>query len=166
MSIRPPISVKLTEQVKIESGHRCAITTCLKYPIDVHHIIPYSKCLEHSFDNLIALCTECHARYHRTKEISSESLQTYKRNLGLLNHRYGDFERRLLYYFYSENKDKFDLSIGFEPSIFFFLKDGIIEKTGKNSGIDTGGIYTSEEYRLTSHGVALMEKFMNAQLIK
>ncbi len=166
MTTRPTISPKLIEQVKIESGHRCAIPTCLKFPIDVHHIIPYSECLEHSFDNLITLCTECHARHHRTKEISLKALQTYKNNLGLLNHRYGDFERRLLYFFYLEKKKTIFLSVGFEPSIFFFLQDNIIKKTGRNSGVKTSGIYTLEEYMLTSDGEKLMENFMNGQLIK
>lgn len=99
MSKRTAIPKKLRMQVEVEAGHRCAIPTCKKYPIDIHHIIPHKECEVHSFDNLIALCTECHARHPRTSEIDQKALQIYKRNLSLLNHRYGEFERRVLHFF-------------------------------------------------------------------
>lgn len=77
---RPPIPAELRRRVLLESGHRCAIPTC-KFPdIDVHHIIPWSKCLEHQFDNLIALCPNCHRRAHNG-EIDRKSLLLYKSRL-------------------------------------------------------------------------------------
>jgi len=50
LSKRTAIPKKLRRQVEVEAGHRCAIQ-CKKYPIDIHHIIPYEECQNHSFDN-------------------------------------------------------------------------------------------------------------------
>ena len=57
---RISVPILLERQVKIEAGHRCAIPTCKQYPVELAHIIPYSKCKEHKFDNLIALCPNHH----------------------------------------------------------------------------------------------------------
>jgi hypothetical protein len=95
MKNRTSIPAQLEREVLIEAGHRCAIPTCKNYPVDIHHIVPYETCRKHVFDNLIALCSTCHARYHRYRDIDRKSLQIYKVNLGLLNSRYGEFVRRL-----------------------------------------------------------------------
>ncbi len=78
---RSNIPADLRRQVLIESGHRCAITTCRNSAsIDIHHIIPWSECLQHSFDNLIVLCPNCHRLVHSGK-IDRKSLFEYKKNL-------------------------------------------------------------------------------------
>jgi hypothetical protein len=41
---RPSIPIAIERDVKIESGHRCAIPTCKLFPIQLAHIEPYSKC--------------------------------------------------------------------------------------------------------------------------
>jgi hypothetical protein len=51
-------------------------------PVEINHIEPWSKVKQHTFDNLIALCPTCHARYMRG-EIDRESMQMYKLNLGV-----------------------------------------------------------------------------------
>lgn len=77
---RPGIQAELRRRVLLEAGHRCAIPTC-KFPdIDVHHIVPWSKCREHRFENLIALCPNCHRRVHKG-EIDRKSLLLYKNRL-------------------------------------------------------------------------------------
>jgi hypothetical protein len=77
---RPAIPAELRRRVLLEAGHRCAIPTC-KFPdIDVHHIVPWSKCREHRFENLIALCPNCHRRAHNG-EIDRKSLLLYKNRL-------------------------------------------------------------------------------------
>jgi len=77
---RPPIPSELKRRVLLEAGHRCAIPTC-KFPdVDVHHIVPWSKCREHQFNNLIALCPNCHRRAHNG-EIDRQSLLIYKSRL-------------------------------------------------------------------------------------
>jgi hypothetical protein len=52
-------------------------STLFSSEIDVHHIIPWETCQDHSPDNLIALCPNCHRRAHRG-EIDRKSLIIYK----------------------------------------------------------------------------------------
>jgi hypothetical protein len=80
MSERPPIPEEIRRKVLVESGHRCAIHTCKNPDVDIHHIIPYEKCKEHAFENLIALCPNCHRRAH-IDEIDRKALLMYKAQL-------------------------------------------------------------------------------------
>jgi predicted restriction endonuclease len=77
---RPALPAELRRQVSVESGHRCAIPTCKNPDFDVHHIVPWEKCQEHDFENLIALCPNCHRRADRG-EIDRKSLLLYKQQL-------------------------------------------------------------------------------------
>jgi hypothetical protein len=78
---RPAIPAELKRQVLVEAGHRCAIHTC-RHPadVDIHHIIPWAQCREHTFENLIALCPNCHRRAD-AGEIDRKSLTMYKARL-------------------------------------------------------------------------------------
>jgi hypothetical protein len=77
MSNRPPIPVELKRKVLVEAGHRCAIHTCRHPTVDIHHIVPWDQCHEHSYNNLIALCPNCHRRA-TMGEIDRISLRIYK----------------------------------------------------------------------------------------
>lgn len=74
---RPAIPAEMKRAVLIEAGHRCAIPQCAEIPVDVHHIVPWENCKEHSPDNLITLCPNCHRRAH-DGTIDRKSLQQYK----------------------------------------------------------------------------------------
>lgn len=77
---RPAIPAEIRRAVLVEAGHRCAIPTC-RYPSsDLHHIIPWETCKAHDFDNLIALCPNCHRRAD-SGEIDRKSLRLYKSQL-------------------------------------------------------------------------------------
>jgi len=80
MNERPPIPADLRRRVLVEAGHRCAIHTCRHPDVDVHHIIPWEKCRKHEYDNLIALCPNCHRRAN-VGEIDRVSLRVYKNRL-------------------------------------------------------------------------------------
>lgn len=148
---RPHISDKLRTDVLVEAGHRCAIPTCKQYPVDIHHIVPYEKCQTHEFNNLIALCCVCHARYHRYEDINLKSLKIYKANLGLLNSRYGETERRILQLFCDQpQKNQIRLSGLSEIHILYLLKDGFLIKC--NEGPHINGSPPWEEYKLTERG--------------
>ena len=41
------------------------------------------------------VCPNCHTRYDQKREIDRASMRMYKHNLGILNNRYGEIERRL-----------------------------------------------------------------------
>lgn len=163
---RPSISLELERRVLVEAGHRCAIPTCRHTRVEIAHIIPWSENNMHEFENLIALCPNCHNLYDKDKKIDRKSMQIYKANLSVLNHRYGEFERRLLEHFCTTNEKRLFLSAGFEPSIYYFLKDDIIIKTGRNSGFATDDIFTSEEYALTKLGEELLQNWKEARRIE
>ena len=164
---RENVPIGTQRNVLIEAGHRCAIPTCRQHPVDIHHIVPYAESRDNSFGNLIALCTQCHARFHRTKEIDQKSLRIYKHNLGLLNQRYGEFERRALELF-CENEETNAIRLAglSELQVFYLLKDGLLAKNGKHSNILLGGIRTWEEYQLTDQGKALVEDLKQARSLE
>jgi hypothetical protein len=82
---RPPIPTELRRLVLVQAGHRCAIHTCRHPDIEVHHIVPWARCREHLFENLIALCPNCHRRAD-AGEIDRKSLQMYKARLNAAFH--------------------------------------------------------------------------------
>ncbi len=79
---RPALPAALKRRVLLECGHRCSIHTCRHPEVDIHHIVPWSICKEHRFENLIAVCPNCHRRADRN-EIDLKSLYVYKERLRL-----------------------------------------------------------------------------------
>lgn len=77
---RPPIPRPVERSILIEAGHRCAIPTCHATPVEIAHIVPWATVRQHTYENLIALCPTCHARYDRG-EIDRLSMKKYKENL-------------------------------------------------------------------------------------
>jgi 5-methylcytosine-specific restriction endonuclease McrA len=77
---RPPIPQPLVRRILLEAGHRCAIPTCRAHPVEIAHIVPWSRAKEHAYENLIALCPTCHSRYDRG-EIDRTSVLQYKERL-------------------------------------------------------------------------------------
>jgi len=80
MPDRPAIPADLRRRVLLEAGHRCAIHTCRHVDVDVHHIVPWAREREHRFENLIALCPNCHRRAD-AGDIDRQSLRLYKARL-------------------------------------------------------------------------------------
>ena len=93
---RPPMPADLRRRILVEAGHRCAIPTCRYIEVDVHHIIPWNKCISHSYDNLIALCRNCHRRADRGG-IDRKSLRLYKRNLQFVHDKFSQLELDVLF---------------------------------------------------------------------
>jgi len=96
---RSPIPAELRRQILVEAGHRCAIPTCRYVDVDVHHIIPWEECRKHDYDNLIALCPNCHRRAEKG-EIDRKSLRMYKSNLRFAMEKYSHFEMDVLFELY------------------------------------------------------------------
>jgi HNH endonuclease len=88
---RPPIPSKLKRLVLVEAGHRCAIPTCRVTTTEIAHIVPFSKNKEHKFENLIALCPNCHTRYDKG-EIDRLSMFEYKKNLKTIHLNFSTIE--------------------------------------------------------------------------
>jgi hypothetical protein len=96
---RPAIPAEIKRRVLIESGHRCAIPTCRYIEVHVHHIVPWEKCESHDYENLIALCPNCHQRADKG-EIDRKSLRLYKANLRFVHDKFSNFEIDLLFELY------------------------------------------------------------------
>lgn len=93
---RPAIPAEIRRRVLVEAGHRCAIPTCRHIEVDLHHIIPWAQCQAHQYDNLIALCPNCHRRADRA-EIDRKSLRLYKLNLRFVHDKFSQLEMDLLF---------------------------------------------------------------------
>jgi hypothetical protein len=124
---RDHIPLKVQRAVLVEAGHRCAISTCRATTTEFAHIIPWATSKDNSFENLIALCPNCHARYDQKKEIDQLSIKMYKQNLSILNHRYGEFERRLFEILANTGERVFVVGAGGDISVANAVKDGFFE---------------------------------------
>lgn len=99
----------------VESGYRCAIHTCKHPTTEIHHIVPWSQCKKHEFDNLIALCPNCHGRAG-SGEIDRKSLRILKTRLAALLEVdvYGEAEKAPRYgTFNSEDRSIREARIGY-----------------------------------------------------
>ena len=92
---RPAVPSETKRRVLVESGHRCAIPTCRYIEVDIHHIIPWSFCRTHDYENLIALCPNCHKRADRG-EIDRKALRLYKFNLRTAHDKFSQLEVDML----------------------------------------------------------------------
>ena len=124
MTARPAIPRATRDAVLVESGHRCSIPTCrTATPIELAHIVPWAESQDHSPDNLIVLCANCHALQEKG-HISRSALRQYKNNLKVMNGRYNDFERRIFEHIVDQ---KFILlGPGADIQLSNAIKDGIL----------------------------------------
>jgi HNH endonuclease len=161
MLSRPAIPKQIQREVLIESGHRCAIPTCRQTPTEIAHIIPWSKVKKHGFDNLIALCPNCHSRFDKG-EIDKQSMIQYKLNLSIINSRYGDLEQRVLRHFsFVPQPENIYISKSLDILLMYILEDGLIEKDELNSVMGDSNIY-----ELTEKGKTFILKWINANSVE
>jgi hypothetical protein len=111
---RGEVPAAIVREVLVEAGHRCAIPTCRQTTTEIAHIVAWSKTHDNSFENLIAVCPNCHTRFDQKKEIDVMSIRMYKRNLGIVNSRYSGFERRVFAHIAETGCDFFVVGLGFE----------------------------------------------------
>lgn len=76
MSDRPAIPVEVIREVLVQSGHRCAVCG-VPCPLERAHIEPWHKTKDHSVENLICLCANCHERADR-EHWGEDTLREYK----------------------------------------------------------------------------------------
>jgi hypothetical protein len=163
---RPPIPTALKRQLLVEAGHRCSIPTCRQTPIELAHIVAWSVCKTHTFDNLIVLCPTCHTRYDRG-EIDRKAMLNYKHNLCVINSRYGDFEQRVLRVFAEKQQgDQIALPGGLDIMLMYLLQDGLLADTGQNSGIFMNNMPSQKIYELTEQGRKFINKWLNSDEIE
>ena len=92
---RPSIPTELKRRLLVEAGHRCAIPTCRTFTTEFAHIEPWATVQDHSYENLIVLCPNCHSRFDKG-EMDKKSMFMYKDNLRYVVERYSKFELDVL----------------------------------------------------------------------
>jgi HNH endonuclease len=125
---RDAIPAELKRAVLVEAGHRCAIPTCRATTTEIAHIEPWADARAHTFQNLIALCPNCHTRYDQKKEIDRKSMHLYKQNLAVLNGRYSEFERRVFLHFAESNEELILVAAGTELMLANAVRDGLLQR--------------------------------------
>jgi len=143
---RPPIPADIRRRVLVEAGHRCAIPTCRHIEVDIHHIIPWTKCEAHEYDNLIALCPNCHRRADRG-EIDRKALRLYKVNLRFIHDKYSQLEMDILF---ELSGAPADAGIPWPPFMNILLKraleSGFLTLHSPGGSIRVMGMQTSPEH--------------------
>jgi len=155
MSDRPSIPAELRRRVLVEAGHRCAIPTCRYIDVDVHHIVPWETCQKHEYENLIALCPNCHRRAHKSNEIDRKSLYHYKANLRFTHDRFSQLEVDMLF----ECAKAAGQHLMWAPFNMLLLKrlieSGYVQYTTTPGGVMIGGMKSNPDYiSITPNGVA------------
>jgi len=150
---RDSIPADLKRKILVEAGHRCAITTCRSIVVDVHHIIPWEKCKKHEYNNLIALCPNCHRRADKG-EIDRKSLRMYKNNLRFLYDKFTTFEIDVLF---ELNKIPKEQAMQFPSYLILLIKRvlevGYVQWIKTPAGVMIGGMKSNPDYlKITSEG--------------
>lgn len=152
---KPAIPTSTKRRILIESGYRCSIPTC-RFPITENaHIISWAESKDHSYENLIALCPNCHTLYDSGK-IDRNAIIAYKKKLMFLNEVYSRFELDVLDHLKTHKRA---LIMG-ELLVKRLLEEGIVEHEetimtqGFGDGEDILGIFSVV---LTEKGRKLLE---------
>lgn len=147
----------------MEAGHVCAIPGCRQHPVEIAHIEPRKKDGSNDvFENLIALCPNCHTRYDRG-EIDRPAMRQYKLNLGVVMNRYGELERRVLEAFADNPAARaIVLPGGFDLLVAYLVRDGLLVKTGQHSGVVLSGIPSAEQWAITDQGREFIALWLSA----
>lgn len=165
--MRTPVPAGIQRAVLVEAGHRCAIPTCRATTTEIAHIVPWAETQDNSFENLIALCPTCHTRYDQKKEIDRLAVKMYKHNLGILNNRYGEFERRLFEVLAKSDDRIFVLGAAGDLLVANAVKDGFFEDKkieGMSFTINSSDGYSKDfpmtfTYWVTDAGMAFIKRY-------
>lgn len=161
---RPAVPREIERHVLMEAGFRCAIAHCMQPNPELAHIVPWNELKDISYENLIALCPNHHKAYDRGGTIDRKAIRIIKKNLGRVNGRYGDLEKRILRYF-GDNPERSDIELTAsnenEIHLMYALHDGLIRKVREQ--LPKGGSFTSGTmiavYELTPEGREFIRKW-------
>jgi len=165
MSKRPTIPSELKRRILVEAGHRCAIPTCRHPTTEIAHIILWEKVKKHEYENLIALCPNCHARADKG-EIDRKSLRIYKRILQRLTDRYDRFELVIL------NELRLGKPVIMAGNMLLLIKNLLDDKLvsintdinidGITYSVSIGNIPLNVEVLLTDKGKQFIDEWIKA----
>ena len=162
---RPPIPTALKRAVLVEAGHRCAIPACRHTDVDIHHIVPWSRCQEHKCENLVALCPNCHRRAD-SGEIDRKSLRRYKFNLQFVHDKYSNLEIDILFKVYELPEGK---AIHWPPFLDVLinrlLDANLVAIVEQGAGVTVNGMTISPNLlHITADGREFVERIMSEEL--
>lgn len=157
MAERPSIPAELKRKVLVEAGHRCAIPTCRFPTTEIAHIELWVEIQEHKYENLIALCPNCHTRADKG-EIDKKALKIYKKILQRLIDKYDRFELNVL------NELRQGKQVTMAGNMLLLVKnlldEGIINLEG--GGVIIEGIYSNVSVLLTNKGREFIDEWVSA----
>lgn len=171
---RPSIPAELKRALLVEAGHRCAIPTCRTTTMELAHIKPWAKVQEHTFDNLIVLCPNCHTRFDKG-EIDLKAMGMYKDNLAILNNRYGEFERRVFSILAETGEPLISVGAGGDILLANAIMDGFLTDTNvqgmslevkSNDGTISKSFRSQFVYLVTPKGRDFIERFAAGQTLE
>ena len=139
----------------VEAGYRCVIPTCRHPTTEIAHIVPESQSHDDSFQNLIALCPKC-----RGKAIDAQTMSMYKHNLGILNSRYSDFERRLFDQIAETDQRSFTVEAGLEILLVHAVNDGLLKRVELVPVAGQLGEPTQHKYEVTDQGLDFIHRYV------
>ena len=147
---RPSFPKELSRRVLIEAGHRCAIPSCRHIEVEIHHIVPWEQCKKHEYENLIALCPNCHQRADR-QAIDRKSLRIYKANLRYTHDRFSQFEVDTLFEAYRLGVNE---GIPWPPYLMLLIKRlldaGYLNVHRESGGVWIAGMQANPDYLVIS----------------
>jgi hypothetical protein len=157
---RPAIPAELKRRILVEAGHRCAIPTCRSTQVEIAHILPWSKVRVHEYENLIALCPNCHTRVHN-KEIDTKSLRHYKAQLRYVLEKYSRYEMDVLEMLHDKQDNQ---AMPIHSHMILLVKlaidDGLLRWEETKVGVRIGGLKSNPDFLfITDKGRRFMDDF-------
>jgi hypothetical protein len=166
LAVRPALTfptidhpgAEVKRMVLVEAGHRCAIPTCRHPTTEIAHIVPESEGHDDTFQNLIALCPSC-----QKKVIDRQSILMYKRNLGILNSRCCDFERRVFDQIAETDQRSFMVEAGLEVLLLHAVNDGLLKRVEPSPVAIQRGEPTHHNYEVTDAGLNFVSRYIQGE---
>jgi hypothetical protein len=104
-------------------------------------------------------------RYDQKKEIDRQPIRMYNRNLGILNSRYSDFERRVFNQIAETDRRSFIVEAGFEVLLLHAVKDGLLKRVELSPVAIQRGEPTHHKYELTDAGLNFVSRYIHGEHI-
>jgi hypothetical protein len=99
-------------------------------------------------------------RYDQKKEIDRQPIRMYKRNLGVLNSRYSDFELRVFDQIAETDRRSFIVEAGFEVLLLHAVKDGLLKQVELPPVAIQRGEPTHHKYEVTDAGLNFVSRYI------
>jgi hypothetical protein len=102
-------------------------------------------------------------RYDQNKEIDRQPIRMYKRNLGIWNSRYSDFELRVFDQIAEADRRSFIVEAGFEVLLLHAVKDGLLKRVELSPVAIQRGEPTHHKYEVTDAGLNFVSRYIQGQ---